>query len=423
MEAISWHLSEDSKDHIEYDPNISLVPDLAAADFIQTWIGIRKVENLYIPMGITKDPGDRRVRVGQEVLWFFIDQIFLKTDVHKLGLVFTDRSMLRKQTQFLATETAWTLRRFFEDNNVDGLLINRSCPESHDQHGVPNLSYETASACTVPKVTLAEIVGLLLSPDPQADKGCSHTQIADLAIREDNPYVALYHAKRARENNDTLREAILSQIAALLDLGLTHDANGLIQTCIKRNSDDERLLFHYARVLTISGRPHDALAQINMISPKHVDSLGHLETGRAFIAMGEFEKAQMALRRSLELEPGHFAAELAMGISLRDQHYNDANPHGLAQAEFCFEKVLVRQGYHLSEIFHHLCTIYFALGKFEKAKSYAKRCLQLRDNAIARRYLILCLNALGQMDEAKKEAGFQRVRHPEEIKHLEKYGL
>ncbi len=400
-----------------------VAPDPNATNYEYVWTTLRQVKTLHIPMGISETPGDRQLTANEDDLWFLIDRIFFQAGEQKMGLVFTDQAFLREWTQHIAVETLMLLRRFFEDNHVDGLLFNQSCAESHDQNGMPNFSHETQSVFSLPRVVLPKVIGMLMSQDPQSTRGLEHARMGDLALRADNPYVAFYHADIAKEDTATLKEAMPTLIAALLDLGLLNEARDFIQYALQSRVEERDLYFHNARYLTLSGQPEKAFEQIHDVSHSDLEPLAHLERGRAFIAMHDFESAQRALRRSLELEADNYSAELLMGISLRNQHYGSGDPHGLAQAKLCFEKVLLRQGYHASQAYHHLCTVYFAQKKFEKAKNYAERCLRFRDHAPARRNLILCLYALGKLDEAKTQARLQRVRHPDEKPILDQYGF
>lgn len=403
--------------------NTVIISNSKKIDFSQAWTALRQVKKLHIPMGISITPGDRQLPANEIDLWFLIDQIFFQAGEQKMGLVFTDQAFLREWTQYIAVETLSLLRRFFEDNHVDGLLFNQSCAEAHDQNGKPNFSHDTRSDFSLPRYTLPKVIGMLMSQDPHATRGLGHARMADLALRADNPYLAFYHADIAREDPAALKAAMPTLISALLDLGLLDEARDFIQSCIQNKVEERVLFFHNARLLTLSGHPEKAFEQIHDVYQSDLDALAHLEQGRAFIAMHDFESAQRAFRRSLDLEADNYGAELLMGVSLRNQHYESGDPYGLAQAKICFEKVLLRQGYHASQAYHHLCTVYFAQKKFEKAKGYAERCLKIRDHVSARRNLILCLYALGKLEEAKAQAKLQRLRHPDEKSILDQYGF
>ncbi|MBI2877398.1 MAG: tetratricopeptide repeat protein [Candidatus Tectomicrobia bacterium] len=405
---------------IALPPETTLVP-CQEGPFLEVWQKLPEVPWLYLPIDV-KDNADPGEIIDTEDMLTVANQLFRSSDGMTTGMVYTDHRLFRPGAVVARMKTASALEQFFQAGRVQGVSFNLTMNSAAmSGSAVKDFTYNLPYHFTVFRFVLPRLVGLVTSADPFARSGVAHSAIARQALKADQVYVAYHHAAAAREGGEALDAYYFTELDALMTLRLNQQVTDYLAWYEKRGSNPLFKLY-CARALSLSGQPEEALSMIRpFLMHPELGALAWLEQGRAMMIQGDPRGAINGFDECLRRDPEKIEAHLGRGIAYRNLNYQSSNEPGLRVALQAFQKVALKKGYHASEAYFHMGTIYLALGRMAEGEEVTRKSLQLRDTGIARRNLIIFLHARGNVPEAYDEYQFLLQQSPQDAQGLESY--
>jgi tetratricopeptide (TPR) repeat protein len=414
--------SIERKDRYDEPPpdNVVLVPT-GEAPFLRMWKGLTDLTQLFLPLERNLTPENRCVVEVENMLE--VANLLNKTpEGMQVGLVFTDRKVFVPGACYASMNASECLKQYFHAGRVGAVDFNSSLNRADMNSLNEDITYRLPRGYTLYRFVLPRLIGLMVSDDPFAVRSGSHIRLAEQAASADNPYSAYHHAAAAREEGAALNDYYFFELGALMTLNLNKQVSDYLQWYQNKKGQDPRFRLYYARALTLSGQPDQALPLVQtFLQDRSLGGFAWLERGRAYMIKGMFQEAITSFDECLRLDPGNLDACLGAGIAYRNINYSSGNREGLAAARSCFEKVASPGGYHASEAYFHIGTILLAVGDYAGCETATLKSLRLRDTGIARRNLILSLHAQGKVKEASDQYTFLKGYSPKDAEGLEKY--
>jgi cytochrome c-type biogenesis protein CcmH/NrfG len=176
------------------------------------------------------------------------------------------------------------------------------------------------------------------------------------------------------------------------------EAATLYPAMVKKYPGDGAVWYEYGTVLSSTGAWREALVAFEQsIRLKYKPALAHMRSGKALAKLKEFDKAEAAYRRSLELNADNVAAEFGLASALFSQEKS-------AEALPLFEKLAKREDEWGAISREYAAQTYFDLKRFDEALGVSDALLLANPGDADSRWLrARSLYKLRRYDEALKE--------------------
>ncbi len=398
---------------------LTLIPS-GTGGYLEMWSPLLDLEKVAIPVqGAT--PGGP---TNEDEALAAIDSLTWSDGAeHKFGLVYTDADLLTPFAMACHFPTGMALNHLFHRPNLCGVVfnqtVNSNCPTPPAGTTLADLSYDSPWTQPAGRETLGRVLGMLFSDDPFAGSGytpgsgaatiddaCAarHADLAEQAGRADRPLEALHHATCARRGDLPVDDWFFTELDAALELGLTDRAIHLVNWYRTECGEPESLRLRLAYLLTITAQPEQAIdIAAPLVDHDELGATACVELARAHYVASHYDKAIASFEAARDRGDDRVDSLIGLGMSLRLASWDSSDEHGLARAGECFEQAIQIGNYRKPEAQHYLSTIRLAQHDFQAGEILAREAIASRGYGIARRNLVLFLQAQGRMDEAYEQ--------------------
>lgn len=294
------------------------------------------------------------------------------------GFVYTDASLVPDGQQCIAVTAEEILRAYFFIPELEIVVIQfLSNAETLSE----------TNSFVLDKVNLARAIGAVAQGGFVHLDPTEHAEAAERYYWQDKLFEAFYHSVAARLSGASVNDYFFAEIDCLFSFGFLPQVDQYLKWYQKSN---RHLLYRaeYARWLSICGKAEAATNWIDeLLNDSDFAFQAFYVRGLLRYKQQIFDEAIADFEACLDKLEFHYEARLGLGIALRNEGLKNNDSAILKQAASHLLTVAKAAGYHAPEALAHLGALMLSFRNWEKAETFLRKSLRLRENPVTRGFL------------------------------------